>query len=125
MSDKVFSLAYVDYEEYVPYLFIGSEFTSEEAFSNLCDSLVDTAAVMAIAEENSRDHSSWVGWHDIVKQLVILLEKEGYVHFEPKLKIISGSNVINSVRDAKTLSHGVAEKVLRYNEELARELKFT
>ncbi len=123
MEDKVFVLAYSWYEEYNPYYFIGSDLNSEEAFSKLCDSLIDQAVQNAITTELSNpDGGSWVGWHDIVRALIPLLEIQGYKHFEPKIKVLWGSGIVDSERDAKGLSKESAEALIKYNLEKKEEM---
>ncbi len=120
-QDKIFVLAYSDWEEYEPHIFIGSEFNSEDAFQELCDSLVDKAAADAIDNEKSKDYSSWVGWNDIVKAMIPLLEEQGYIHVVPKIKVYNGPGIIKDLKSAKVLGHDAAAQVIRYNEEVEKE----
>lgn len=118
VQNKVFVLAYSDYEEYIPYLFIGSELNSEDSFKRLCDSLVDIAATNAIKKQESDEYPGWVGWHDIVQEMIPLLIIEGYIHFDPKIKVYNGSGIIQSTSEAKVLGHDATEKVIRYNKSM-------
>lgn len=122
MEDKdLFVLAYSWYEEYTPYYFWGSEWCSEEQFQQICDGLIDQATFDAIKAESNAEYGGWIGWHDIVTALIPLLEKEGFTPFQPKIKVIKGSNIIDEPRDAKILGSDAAAAVIKYNKDKAGE----
>lgn len=119
MDNKdLFVLVYSHYEDYVPYYFWGDASSSQEDFQSLCDRLVDQAAFNAVRSAENSEYGAWVGWHDIVMSLIPLLAKEGYIQFEPKIKVVSGSGIIDHSMDTDMLGQDAAKAVIKYNHDM-------
>lgn len=118
---KIFRVSRIYWEDYEPHDLIGPDNCTKEEFLALCESLLHDAAEAALEAEENSEHPSYVGWSEIVTQLVNQLTKHGFTPVEPIEAKFAGSAIIrdNRAHEAQ-LPDSIVNKVSEYNEKVQR-----
>ena len=91
-----------DYDEYSPRYVDGPAVEDWEAF---CLALLPEAARLAVAKRlpmnDGTEVCSWVGAHEIIDALLLVLAERGYVQVRPPNFCICGSNIWMDARDLR------------------------
>ncbi len=118
---RAYRLYHGDYDRSDEWWFISTEDMSKEAFRALTNSLLPEASERAIAEARREGgYLSWVGWNDIVKEMVPLLEARGFKRLRPVSSDYSGPGIIENEDRATSDDASVPGSVIEHN-RLARE----
>ena len=122
---ELYRLTQSYYEETYEWLFYGEP---NRPFKQLCDSLMPEAAMMAVTAARG-----WVGWTDVMDQLVRLLEREGFVRHEPTSAHYFGSGIMGGgslvprestfTEEERKLFGEALKLVAKTNQRVARELR--
>ena len=126
--NKVFALSHFHYEESTTIHFLGPDNVSKQQFQELCYSLVEQAAINAVAKERKQEYPCSVGWTDVVESMIPLLEQQGYHRLKCDEVIFRGG-LINRADPAHQnsedyrLSTRAFTTILNFNRELIKEYK--
>lgn len=125
---KVFALSHFWYEESSTIHFIGPEDVSGKQFQELCYSLVEQAAINAVAKERKQEYPCSIGWRDVVESMVPLLEKQGYLRLKCEEVAFRGGLINKHLPDHQNpedyrLSTSAFTTILNFNRELIKEYK--
>jgi hypothetical protein len=118
---NIFILSYKDYEYSVQYYLNGPENATQEDFNNICNNLLEKSGYNAITKSIHSEYSGWVGWNEIVEEMVPLLAEEGYYSFEPKLVEYFGSSIIDDQKDINGLGKA-GKAIMLHNNAVKEEL---
>lgn len=125
---KIFALCHFHYEESSTVHFLGPEDVSKKQFQELCYSLVEQAAIDAVAKERKQEYPCSIGWRDVVESMVPLLEKQGYLRLKCD-QVAFGGGLINQSRpthqnpEDSRLSTRAFTTILNFNRDLIKEYK--
>lgn len=118
---KVFILSRSYYEESTNYYLMGPDDVSEEQFSNLCYSLLDDAAKLALSASRHSDREGRIYASDVVELLVPLLEKRGYQLFNPPKVSFFASPLDPKAPFIRNFSASVSNEIINYNRKFDRK----
>lgn len=113
---NIFSVRYGWYEDNYETLLVPPVIMNEEEFDMLCNSLLDQAALNAISNAQN-----WVGFRDIIDELVHLLKERGFEVISPYKFELWGSNIIDDNREFgnyDNFSDETKNKIIEHNKEI-------
>lgn len=118
---KIFRVSRIYWEDYEPYDLIGPDHYSKEEFQKLCDSLLHDAVETAIKVEQAEEYPCYVGWSEIVEQLVVELTKHGFQKVELIEAEYRGTAIIreNSAHESQ-VPESIIKELSEHNEKVRR-----
>jgi len=106
------------------YYLAGPDTYTQAEFRNLCSSLLTTAAEIALQQAGKDDRSIFVGWEDIVRELIPLLATRGFRAFRPKSAGFAGPDIIDNDNegyyDERNIDKNILTNIINHNLEEER-----
>ena len=124
--ENIYELYHSWYEDFSSFLFYFPVPLTQEEWTAKTQGLVD-ASVKKILEENEH---GWIGWQDIVNNMVGLLEEQGFTRIKTIQSGFWGGNIIDDAEDAvmrgdhfcekelKSISEPILTKLLAHNQKI-------
>lgn len=120
----IYLVTYNWYEDHKPTLVEGPEVDDWQAY---CNSFLEEATERAIKIEEVE--MSWVGWPEIVEQVIEILKEKGYKVVKPTEATYWGASIIH-YKDEEAhyhnngveLSEAAENKVIAHNEKVSDDL---
>ena len=111
MSRSLYIVSYSWYEEYSPTILEGPTVGDWKSY---CDALIPQAALIAIEKQKTNKYPSWIGWIEIVDELInILITENGYERVNLSNTDYWGSSIIRDELDSTNENISVIAPVLQ------------
>lgn len=120
---KLFILSHSYYEESTNYYLMGPDNVSEEEFSELCYSLLDDAARLALSSSRQSEFNDKIRLDNVVESLIPLLKEQGYQRFTPPKANFFGNPLTVKEKFMKNFSTSISNEIINYNRAFDRKYK--